>query len=154
MQTAGTISELTESRVRQCSRLLSNVLVLALFSAMGLPCSAQNSIDTLELTRPVRSWEFLPVTGTRAAIFGKETGPFEAWVYPLKILRDFKLRFHTATMDFPAESMARTVTVRPESASVLYASDTFTARETLFVPVHESGAVIIIEVDAAEPIEQ
>jgi len=107
----------------------------------------------LELSRPARPWEFLAATGTRAALLGNEAGRLEAWVYPLKILRDFHLRFHLQGLDFPAESLARTVTVHPESASILYAGDTFTVRETLFVPVHESGAIIQLEVDTAEPVE-
>ena len=107
----------------------------------------------LELSRPARPWEFLSATGTRAALFGNEAGQFEAWVYPLKILRDFHLRFHLHGLDLPAESLARTITVHPESTSILYAGDTFTVRETLFVPVHEPGAIIQLEVDAAEPVE-
>jgi glycogen debranching enzyme len=107
----------------------------------------------LELSRPVRPWEFVSATGTRAALFGNESGRLEAWVYPLKILRDFHLRFHSRGLDFPAESLARTITVHPESASILYSGDTFTVRETLFVPVHEPGATIQLEVDAAEPVE-
>ncbi len=109
--------------------------------------------STLELSRPVRSWEFVTATGTRAALFGNEAGRLEAWVYPLKIFRDFHLRFHLGSLSFPAESLARTITVRPESTSILYAGDTFTVRETLFVPVHEPGAIIQFEVDAAEPVE-
>ena len=31
--------------------------------------------------------------GTRAALFGNESGRMEAWVYPLKFLRDFRLQF-------------------------------------------------------------
>ena len=112
-----------------------------------------SSAPELELSRPVRSWEFLSATGPRAALFGNEAGVFEAWVYPLKILRDFHLRFHLQGAVFPAESLARTITVHPESASILYAGDTFTVRETIFVPVHEAGAVIQLEVDAAEPVE-
>ena len=109
--------------------------------------------EPLELSRPVRSWEFLSATGTRAALLGNESGRLEAWVYPLKILRDFRLRFNMPGLNLPAESLARTVTVHPESASILYAGDTFTVRETLFVPVHEAGAIIQLEVDAAEPVE-
>jgi glycogen debranching enzyme len=86
-------------------------------------------------------------------LFGNEAGRFEAWVYPLKILRDFHLRFHVGDRDIPAEALARTLTVRPEASSILYASDTFTVRETLFVPVHEAGAVILIDVDTSEPVE-
>jgi len=107
----------------------------------------------LELSRPVRPWEFLSSTGTRAALLGDESGRFEAWVYPLKILGDFHLRFHSRGLDLPAESLARTITVHPESTSILYAGDTFTVRETLFVPIHEPGAIIELDVDAAEPVE-
>src|SRR5882724_11036792 len=109
--------------------------------------------SSLELSRPIRPWEFLSATGQRAALLGNEAGRFEAWVYPLKILRDFHLRFHVGDREIPAEALARTLTVRPESSSILYASDTFTVRETLFVPVHEAGAVILIDVDTSEPVD-
>ena len=81
---------------------------------------AQPASPAPELTRTIRTWEFLPVVGTRAGLFGNETGRFEAWVYPLKIFRDFHLTFHVGDRALPAESLARTLTVRPESASILY----------------------------------
>src|SRR6185437_7608948 len=52
-----------------------------------------------------------------------------------------------------AESLARSVIVRPESATIRYASDTFQVKETLFVPVAEQGAVIILDISTAEPIQ-
>src|SRR2546426_3183461 len=107
----------------------------------------------LELSRTVRPWEFLPVTGTSAALLGNESGRMEAWVYPLKIFREFHLKFHTEGRVLPAEALARTVTVRPESATILYAGDTFTVRETFFVPVQEQGAVILLEVETEQPLE-
>src|SRR5437899_181923 len=107
----------------------------------------------LELSRAVRPWEFLPITGTRAALLGNESGRMEAWVYPLKIFRDFHLRFHTEGRVLMAEALARTVTVRPESASILYAGDTFTVRETFFVPVREQGALVILDVQTEQPLE-
>src|SRR6266478_732282 len=107
----------------------------------------------LELSRAVRPWEFLPITGTRAALLGNESGRMEAWVYPLKIFRDFHLRFHTEGRVLMAEALARTVTVRPESATILYAGDTFTVRETFFVPVREQGALIIFNVETEQPLE-
>jgi glycogen debranching enzyme len=109
--------------------------------------------QTLELSRPVRPWEFLPITGTRAALLGNEAGRMEAWVYPLKIFREFHLKFLTEGRVLSAESLARTVTVRPESATILYAGDTFTVRETFFVPVEEQGAVILLNVETEQPLE-
>jgi len=109
--------------------------------------------EQLELSRTVRPWEFLPVTGTRAGLLGDETGRMETWVYPLKIFREFHLKFLTEGRVLPAEALARTVTVRPESATILYAGDTFTVRETLFVPVREQGAVILLDVETEKPLE-
>src|SRR5215471_8560781 len=113
----------------------------------------QASGQSLELTRTIRSWEFLPVVGTRAGLFGNETGRFEAWVYPLKIFCEFHLVFHVGDRALPAESLARTLTVRPESASVLYAGDSFRVRESLCVPVNEAGAVILLDVETEQPLE-
>jgi glycogen debranching enzyme len=114
---------------------------------------AQQSPANLQLSRTVRSWEFLPVVGTRAGLFANETGRFEAWAYPLKIFRGFHLTFHVDGRALPAESLARTLTVRPESASLIYVGDSFRVMETLFVPVHEAGAVILLEVETAQPLE-
>jgi hypothetical protein len=114
---------------------------------------AEQSGPTLELSRPIRSWEFLSAVGTRAAAFGNERGNFEAWVYPLKILRDFHLQFHIDGATIPAEALARTLIVHPESTTIVYTGDTFSVREILFVPVHESGAIIAFEVETAEPLE-
>ena len=108
---------------------------------------------SLELTRPVRTWEFLSAVGTRAGIFGNESGRIEAWVYPLKICRDFHLRFHTEDRALPAESLARTIIVRPEATTIIYTSDTFSVRETFFVPVDEPGAIITFEVETEFPLE-
>lgn len=114
---------------------------------------AQQTAPGPELSRTVRTWEFLPVVGTRAALFGDETGRFEAWVYPLKIFRSFHLIFHVAGRALPAESLTRTLIVHPESATLLYAGDSFRVKETLFVPVHEPGAVIQLEIETAQPLE-
>ncbi len=107
----------------------------------------------LELSRNARPWEFFCATGTRAGLFGNESGNLEAWIYPLKIFRNFHVRFLVEGRTLPAESLVRTVTVRPESSAIIYAGDTFSVKETLFVPVHDTGAVITFEVETAHPLE-
>src|ERR1700736_280751 len=133
----------------KCLRILASLL----FIATGTSAAQENQSTSLELTRPVRTWEFLSAVGTRAGIFGNESGRIEAWVYPLKIFRDFHLRFHTEDRALPAETLARTVTVRPESTTIVYTSDTFSVRETFFVPVDEPGAIITFEVETEFPLE-
>jgi glycogen debranching enzyme len=131
--------------------LLGIWLACAVLSVAQQPSQAPEV--SRELSRTIRTWEFLPVVGTRAGLFGDETGRFEAWVYPLKIFRDFHLTFRVGDRALPAESLARTLTVRPESASILYVGDSFRVRETLCVPVNEAGAVILLDVETEEPLE-
>jgi glycogen debranching enzyme len=107
----------------------------------------------LELMRAVRPWEFLSALGTRAGLLGNEAGRMEAWVYPLKIFRDFHLKFHVDGKTLAADSLARTLITRPESSTIVYAGDTFSVRETFFVPVREAGAVIVLEVETESPLE-
>src|SRR4029077_1628425 len=54
--------------------------------AHGPGSSPEAQSRSLELSRPVRPWEFLCAVGTRAGLFGNEAGRMEAWVYPLKLL--------------------------------------------------------------------
>src|SRR5437588_451368 len=137
-------------------RISSCLGLLLCFTAATPGALSQPPRETsasLELSRTVRPWEFLPVTGTRAALFGNEGGKIEAWVYPLKIFREFHLNFLTDGQVLPAEALARTLTVLPESATILYAGNTFTVRETFFVPVDAHGAVILLNVETEQPLE-
>ncbi len=129
-------------------------LVACFLVAAALAGATEQPVHTpLELSRPVRSWEFLPIVGTRAGLFGNESGQMEAWVYPLKIFRDFHLTFHVDGRALPAEDLVRTLVVHPESATLVYAGDNFSVRETFFVPVREPGAVILFDVDTEQPLE-
>lgn len=135
------------------SRLVRTVCLVLLCLSCVVNAQGQQQAHSMELSRTVRTWEFLPVVGTRAGLFGTENGRFEAWVYPLKIFREFHLTFHVGDRALPAESLARTLTVRPESASILYAGDSFRVRETLSVPVSEAGAIILFEIETEQPLE-
>jgi hypothetical protein len=137
------------------ARLVSAAYVVLLCFLFGSTpaIAAKQPPPSLELSRPVRPWEFLPVVGTRAGLFGNESGEMEAWVYPLKIFRGFHLTFHVDGRAVPAESLARTLLVHPESATIVYAGDNFSVRETFFVPVHEPGAVILLDVETEQPLE-
>src|SRR2546422_6824297 len=95
--------------VRQGMKVLS-ALLLAL--AVCLPGNTQS--QELELSRSARPWEFFCALGPRAGVFGNETGNFEAWIYPLKVFRNFHLRFLVDGRSLPAETLVRTVRVRPE----------------------------------------
>src|SRR5438034_10304173 len=89
------------------------VLLLILFLAAA-PIVADQKSNSLELTRTARPWEFLSAVGTRAGFFGNEVGNFEAWVYPLKLFRNFSVRFHVHGRVIPADVLVRRLAVRPE----------------------------------------
>jgi glycogen debranching enzyme len=134
--------------------IISALPVFALQAAQTAPAPpAAEPSPRLELSRPVRLWEFLDAVGPRAGLLGAENGTVEAWVYPLKIFRDFRLVFHFRDRTIPAEAFARTVTVRPEASSILYSGDTFSVLETWFVPLDESGAIIRLEIETREPLQ-
>jgi glycogen debranching enzyme len=107
----------------------------------------------LEISRTARPWEFLAAIGKRAGLLGNESGKVEAWVYPLKILRDLRLTVLTEGREIPAETLVRTVIAHPESTTLVYTGDTFSIRETFFVPVDQPGAVIEIQVETEQPLE-
>lgn len=95
----------------------------------------------------------MPAVGHKAALFGHESGVVEAWVYPMKLFRDFQLVFHVADHAIPGESLVRSIEVRPEAVTLVYSSDTFSARETFFVPPNEQGAVIALDISAFQPLD-
>jgi len=109
--------------------------------------------EALHLSRALRPWEFLSATGQQAAFLGHEDGKMEAWVYPLKLFRDLHLIFHEGKRSVPGEALARSIDVRPESTTILYADDTFRARETFVAPVNENGGLILVEVDTEQALE-
>src|SRR6266480_3315381 len=105
---------------------------LLLLLASGAACLAEEKSKQmvaapkkLEISRAARPWEFLSAVGKRAGLLGNESGRVEAWTYPLKILRDLRLTILTEGREIPAESLVRTVVVRPESTTLIYAGDTF-----------------------------
>jgi glycogen debranching enzyme len=129
------------------------LLLVIVFCATSLvaqsPCDQSGA---LTLSRPARNWQFLDAVGPHAGLLGREDGTFEAWIYPLKLFRDFQLRFRLGNLLLSGEAIPRTVTVRPESSSVKYIYDSFTACATWFVPVNEQAAILDVEVNSAEPV--
>jgi glycogen debranching enzyme len=90
--------------------------------------------------------------GQRAALLGKEDGTLEAYVYPLKLFQDFKLTVEVGGREIPASSIARRVISSAGSVSIIYSGDEFQITQTLVVPPHLAGGVIVLDVQAYEPV--
>ncbi len=106
----------------------------------------------LEIIRPARTWEFVDATGPRAAFFGREDGALEAYVYPMKIFKDLRLRFRVGARLLPAESVVRKMRSRPGSTTLTYAGDEFQVEQTVAASVTEPGLVMHVVVRSYEPI--
>jgi glycogen debranching enzyme len=133
------------------------VLLLASLAATTAAAPIQFSGATgsgLVLRRPPRPAAFFDVVGRRAALFGYEGHGFEAWVYPLKLVDDFRLAFKIDgyPLELDAAGLLSGVEVRPEATTFTYSHAAFSVRQILFAPVEEPGAVMLLEVRSALPL--
>src|SRR5256885_14495877 len=141
-----------------CRKLRAAAAILAAGALAGT-ANAQTATGIhsrdrgLLIERPARTWEFLCAVGKKSGVFGNESGRVEAWVYPLKVLRDFHVTVHHDGKEIPAETLVRSIEARPEQTTLVLAGDTFSIRETFFVPVDEPGAVIKFDVETEQPLE-
>lgn len=135
---------------RHCATAL--LAVAAALTAFG-QASGRDAGAPPDITRAARPADFLVIPGHRSALLGHESGHFEAWAWPLKILHDFHLSVRMDGEVIPCDSLVRSVTVRPESTTLVYASNTFRVEETLLVPIDQPAALIQLKIQTAEPIE-
>ena len=108
----------------------------------------------LSLERATHPGAFFDVVGRRAGVFGYEHRGFEAWVYPMKILEDFRLSFSLEgyPLEVPAEDMLASVRVLPEATVFTYSHAAFSVRQIIFVPVDEPAIVMLLDVSTTLPI--
>ena len=97
---------------------------------------------------------FAAAHGRRGLIAGYATGLLEGWVYPFRILHDYRVGFRSEGSNeiIPGAALAREVIVNPEAVTRIYSGEDFTVRETLFVPLDEAGFEILYQVDSRLPL--
>jgi glycogen debranching enzyme len=112
------------------------------------------AVNPIALRGPARPERYMEASGHKAAFLGREDGSFEAWVYPMKVLHDFRLSFGVAAYadPIPGASLATDVDVRPEASTVRYAHASFTVDATWLVPMDEQGGVVLLDVTTSEPL--
>ena len=106
------------------------------------------------LERTTNTGAFFDVVGRRAAVFGYENRPFEAWVYPLKVFEGGRLTFNLEDYPVPSDGLQimRRIEVRPEATTLVYTHPAFTVRQTILAPIDEKGVVMLLDVDALRPL--
>jgi len=108
----------------------------------------------LELERRTQSGSFFDVIGHKSAVLGYENRPFEAWVYPLKILDDFELSFRIEgyPLEFRGSEIAVQINARPEATIFTYSHAAFTVQQIIYAPVDEPGIIMLLDVKSVLPI--
>jgi len=98
---------------------------------------------------------YFDVTGRKSAVFGRQNGEFEAWIYPVKLLHSFRLEFQQEGQPeaVRGENILREVITRPESTTQVYVHPNFTVREIIWAPLDEPALVVYFDVDSAKPLD-
>jgi len=110
------------------------------------------SAAALQESRVAHPWDFVDSVGRQAALLGSEDGTLEAYVYPLKLFEDFRLTLEVGGRRLPAVSVARRIVSSEGSISIVYSGDEFQVTQTLVVPPHRAGGIILFDVHAYEPV--
>jgi hypothetical protein len=99
--------------------------------------------------------KFFDVTGPESAVFGRQDGQFEAWIYPIKLLHNFRLEFQQEGQLEPVrgETLLRQIVTTPESTTLVYVHPNFSVREIIWTPLDAPAVVIYFEVDSAKPLD-
>ncbi|HYE66945.1 MAG TPA: hypothetical protein VD966_15250, partial [Pyrinomonadaceae bacterium] len=108
----------------------------------------------LELERRTNLGSFFNVVGRRSVVAGYENRALEAWVYPLKVLDDFKLSFRLPgyPLEFDGPDLAVSINARPEATTFTYSHAAFTVRHIIFAPIEEPGIVMLLDVQSVLPL--
>lgn len=110
--------------------------------------------NDLEITRPAQPLQYFDKIGKRAGVMGYESGAFEMWVWPWKLLRNFELLFllGTSTQPILGRDIVRTVSVTPEATVLTYTYESFRVREIVVVPREEPGVILLLDVYTTAPL--
>ncbi len=110
--------------------------------------------DEITLDHLAQPNTYFEKAGRKFAILGYESGMFEAWAYPLKLLRNFEFSFllKNSSRPIPARDVVRFIEVTPAATTLTYTYQSFTVRATCIAAIDEPGAVILLAVNATEPL--
>ena len=138
-------------------RLIS-VLAAGAWHASALEPIPRFPIGTgpLAITRPVEAGKPFTVAGERGAIFGEQSGIFEAWLYPVKLLSHFGITAELSDYPVPIDvtALAATIEVAPAMTTITYSHAAFTVKQRMFAARGDAGGAVVVlfEVAAIRPM--
>ncbi len=120
----------------------------------GLIAAFELESNDMRLHRLAQPGTPFDKVGRRFAVLGDESGSFEAWAYPLKLLRNFTFSFYigSSTRPIGAGDIVRYIDVTPEATVLTFTYQSFTAKAIFITPIRRAGALILLEIDSTEPL--
>jgi glycogen debranching enzyme len=115
---------------------------------------AKHDLEIISPCLPTRPWT---VAGEHGALFGRQSGKFEAWQWPVKILSDFRIRAELGDYAVPIDvnALAAFIKVTPAETIITYSHAAFTVRQHMFASRGENAALpaaVFFEIDSARPL--
>jgi hypothetical protein len=97
------------------------------------------------------------VVGPRGTLLGQQDGTFEAWIFPWKVFRDFRIQAQMQDYPVPIDvnEHAAVIEVRPDHTTITFAHANFTIREVFFAPHHApdgAGVLAFFQIQAIRPM--
>jgi len=128
--------------------------VQALDAQEGLIPAFQIESNPIALERLAKPGTPFDKVGRKFALLGDESGSFEAWAYPLKLLRNFEFSFYVGRSSRPllAKDIVHFISVSPEATTLSYTYQSFRVQAIYITPIEEPGAMILLKVDSTVPL--
>ena len=124
--------------------------------AETLPLPPRFSLAPPEQTirKPAQARHFVESVGRRGVILGTEDGTFEAWLNPIKVLRDFRLSvyFDGALEPVDLSDLAERVAVSPGRITITHSHAAFTIRETWIAALDQPVLLVLLDIDTNRPL--
>ncbi|MBV8865972.1 MAG: glycogen debranching protein [Acidobacteriaceae bacterium] len=127
-----------------------------LFATAAIAAADRGELKIISPCVPSMPWT---VAGEHGALFGRQSGKFEAWQWPVKILSDFRIRAELADYAVPIDvnALAAEIRVTPSETTITYSHAAFTVRQHMFAARGSTtpalGAAVFFEIESARPLE-
>jgi glycogen debranching enzyme len=145
--------------------MASPVSLALLFAASAMsaelvpPADFSQTPQTLNIVSncsPQKPWT---VAGEHGALFGRQNGEFEAWLWPAKILSHFRIRAELADYAVPIDvnAVSAEIKITPAETVITYSHAAFTIRQHMFaargVTAPATGIAVFFEIESIRPID-
>ena len=114
--------------------------------------------DSLSVTRQIIPGRPFSVIGPRGAVLGYQSGSYEMWLFPWKVLSN--MRISAEMKDYPVpidvNQLASSIEVRPWVTTITFSHANFTIREIIYAPrqpLEGSGAIVLYQIDSVRPMK-